>query len=206
MVLLRTADGRGAEVNPHNEGAGWRAPKPIRIFLSLSEAEFLRLTAVRIAEARRYDRENVRVGLLGEGALGKFVLRELKLPYVTQAQVHLDPTYHGDGGVDATIYGQRVQIKTHRKGGRNAVTRFRRKKAQPIRADLFVFCEHKSDVPCLVNLNGWVYQRELLHYGRIDVRDKYSLLVIDSKILRPMCEMIALLSARRALIDQKETA
>lgn len=185
------------------EGKGEKAPSPVLIQITKEDERPIRIQAARIAHLRGYNQANTLVGLLGEGALSLYLLEQLHFPYAMNALVYEEAGVYGDGGVDCSLYGLAIQVKTHRKGKDCQIPRFRKGKFVSVLSDgYYVFCElatsgHSPITQVL--LLGYIKANKVLKYGEMRVYDNNSVLVINPKYLERMDRFIVLAQNQKEL-------
>lgn len=181
------------------EGRGWIAPTPIKIRLSGEEVRHVRSLAKHLHKEKPFMEEsNIFTGWLGEAAFAKFIYNQLGVPHLANLRI----LEGGDGGIDAELYGVKMQIKTHTSGKRCAVKRAKKGQLEPLPAELFVFVEQltKNEGPEQdLNLLGWVFRDDLLEGGKLVSGKGWHQTQIDERYLKPMIRIAKYLFAKKGV-------
>lgn len=180
------------------EGRGLHAPSPVMVTLTAGDKAYLGRIAEERIRRRGYSRSAdvwrrgvvanpVEIGARGEVAVGEYLTRRLGW----NCKPDLSPSEHGDGDVDISVRGVKIQVKTcARESGANLVRRADRVRGlRPLTSDLFVFAHVTADG---VALRGWVTRDDVIQcpFGKARVPGAdWSNLEIPSERLRPMSDL-----------------
>lgn len=178
------------------EGKGYVMPAPEIVELDEDETKIIRIRSKQIAEERKYDLDNTFVGWVGEGALAKYLREQLGISRLCDACSRP----YGDGGVDMTIHGIDLQVKTHRQGGACTIARVKDRRLKEFKFDIVVFCESQTDpseVKQTCALLGYLFRKHLSKWGIHErAKGEYWHIRIDPKYLSPMLRLPKYLKAK----------
>lgn len=101
------------------EGRGLHAPSPVMVTLTAGDKAYLGRIAEERIRRRGYSRSAdvwrrgvvanpVEIGARGEVAVGEYLTRRLGW----NCKPDLSPSEHGDGDVDISVRGVKIQVKT----------------------------------------------------------------------------------------------
>lgn len=179
------------------EGKGWVAPNPINVELTLQERHQVYYLVTNIVRNRpTYSLENALLGWLGHGAWAKYLLEQGGF----QGVCDLNQYPGGDGGIDATIAGTTIQIKTRRPGRRCTIPRIKNRKLTILPARIFAFAEGMplvTEKAPPIRLLGWVTNITLRNYAQLDLQPygQTYLSWIDDIYLESPMRLVKLLQA-----------
>lgn len=188
------------------EGRGLVAPAPVVIALDPGAIELIAQEArERIARRNYAGRSDlwgrgmisdaVFVGMVGERAFAK---------YATQRGFPLAPDVafrkRGDGGIDFTLEGLRVQMKTRRSTTKSNLIRRRdhRGRLRALSCQAYVFASYDRAAQT-VALLGWINVRHIADASvvRMGVGGQHENLSIDDRHLVPIARLFEDAAARR---------
>lgn len=172
------------------EGLGYVIHKKQTVLLNEEETRTVREYAKSLSTLKGYNPDNCFIGLSGEAALGKFILKETGKQRAANWELYDDA---GDGGVDMEIFGLTIQIKT--RGPKNDVNRVLRYTGTEFVAQnsqVYVFCQVESQEQNLtsVAIHGWIDQNELNERGKFRKYHNLWFTEIESEYLYPISRLI----------------
>lgn len=170
------------------EGLGYVTPKAIPVLLNEEDTRGVRKYAESLSILKGYAFENCFVGLSGEAALGKHILKETGITRTVNYELYNN---QGDGGIDMNIAGITLQIKTRRKGQANRVKRYTTDFI-PLESQFYVFCQiiREGFNYLQVNLLGWISEAELQEQGRLRKHNNDFFIELDSIYLYPISRLM----------------
>jgi hypothetical protein len=184
------------------------APRPVREIISPGDYSYAVDAARSRNQFRRYDERRdqwgrgivsdpILVGMLGEIGVCSFLNRRCGCRLCIDTELRA----RGDGGVDLSIAGMGIDVKT--RNPRSKTNLYRRVDSRgdmrALKSQFYVFCQRVEDR--VVHLLGWISADGLIErarFARSPVGDWFNLEVTDSH-LEPMVRLVAEISYRRSL-------